>query len=289
MEISGSYTLYAPRERVWAFLLDPVRLASVIPGCEQMEQLGENHYRMRVSVGIAAVKGAYTGTLRVFDLREPESYSLAAEGSGARGVLQGEGAVSLEARSPTTTIVTYEGQGQLGGPIASIGNRIAQNAARMLINQFFGRVADALAQDMGTGTVASEVSETGSRPIAAQVAPLSTTATALPEWSGGIPEARPLESEALPTEARPLEPVTPLTGSGQPQPAANAPRTGRPAVPNPAPAFVTEFVRRTGLSDGTVESEQKTAWQLILIAAGAVMGTLLAALAGLLAARSRDD
>ena len=66
MDISGSYTLYAPRERVWAFLLDPARLRATIPGCEELETLGPGRYRMRLNVGVAAVKGVYSGTLTLW-------------------------------------------------------------------------------------------------------------------------------------------------------------------------------------------------------------------------------
>jgi len=292
MEISGSYTLYAPRERVWAFLLDPAQLKATIPGCEELEQIGENRYRLRLNVGVAAVKGVYTGTLALGDLRPPESYSITVEGSGARGVLQGKGALTLEAAGPARTNVTYEGQAQIGGAIASLGSRMAQHAARTLINQFFARVADGLAATetppaTKSATPKDATAKDATAPVAAQASPLAT-GSASAEWGMGIPEARPLEFEVGSTEA------TPLAGAaGEPSgslqeavPAQHGPWQGHPAVPNPAPALLTELVRRAGLSDGSLESEQRIAWRLLLATGGAALG-LFVGLVGFIIERSR--
>jgi uncharacterized protein len=285
MEISGSYTLYAPRERVWAFLLDPAQLKVTIPGCEELEQIGENRYRLRLNIGVAAVKGVYTGTLTLGDLRPPESYSISVEGSGARGVLHGNGMLTLEASGPARTNVTYEGQAQIGGAIASLGSRMAQHAARTLINQFFARVADRLAEAQAP-TAGPSAPEATVAPVTAQASPLATGSSSA-EWGMGIPEARPLEFEAGTTEATPLT-VAAGEPSRSPQeaaPAQHAPQ-GYPTVPNPAPALLTELVRRAGLSDGTIESEQRIAWRLLLATGGAALG-LFVGLVGFLIERSR--
>jgi carbon monoxide dehydrogenase subunit G len=149
MEISGQYTLYAPRERVWDALLDPELLRRTVPGCERLERESEDRYRVRIAINVAAVKGMYEGTLRLSDQQRPESYHLQVEGSGARGVLQGQGEVRLEATSATTTTLHYSGQAQLGGTIASVGSRVAEGAAHLLLKQYFARLSDVLAGEPG--------------------------------------------------------------------------------------------------------------------------------------------
>src|SRR6185312_8009053 len=93
MEVSGTYIIYAPRERVWDALLDPDILRRTVPGCERLERESEDRYRVRVNVHVAGVKGAYDGTLRLSDQQRPDHYHIQVEGSGARGVLRGEGDV----------------------------------------------------------------------------------------------------------------------------------------------------------------------------------------------------
>ncbi|MGZ3679981.1 MAG: SRPBCC family protein, partial [Ktedonobacterales bacterium] len=146
MDISGSYTLYAPRERVWAALLDPDMLKQTVPGCERLDKESEGTFLLRLNIGVASVKGIYDGTLRLSDLHPPESYRMTVDGKGARGVLHGDGTLSLEARDPNTTVVSYSGQAQLGGPIAGVGMRVASGAANMLIKAYFSRLADLLGE-----------------------------------------------------------------------------------------------------------------------------------------------
>jgi carbon monoxide dehydrogenase subunit G len=147
MDISGQYTLYAARERVWEALLDPDLLRRTVPGCERLEREGDDRYRVRVSINVAAVKGTYDGTLRLSDQQRPAHYHLQVEGSGARGVLQGQGDVRLEATDATTTTLHYSGQAQLGGTIASVGSRVAEGATHLLLKQYFARLSNVLAAD----------------------------------------------------------------------------------------------------------------------------------------------
>lgn len=276
MEISGTYTLYAPRERVWAYLLDPAVLLRTIPGGEKLEQDGEDRFRGRIHVGVAAVKGVYDGTLQVVDRVEPEHFKMIADGSGARGVMHGEGIVSLEARGPTTTFVTYQGQAQLGGAVASVGMRVAGGAARMLINQFFARMADALAETEHGAIAQGQANVTHVTADAAAPRESAVTVGSQTQWGSGVPEAVPLPSERMPTEATRIElqeppPVTP---------AATAAHVTLTAPVRPAqPGALTRFIRRSGLSDGSSESEQRIARRLLVAGAGTAVATVVAIVA----------
>ena len=157
MDISGSYTLNAPREQVWNALRDPGALKRAIPGCESLEQTGDNAYTVRLNVGVAGVKGIYNGSLHVLDAQAPESYHLVMDGTGVRGILHRDGVLRLEAQATGTTVVHYAGQAQLGGAIASVGPLVATGAANRLIKEYFTRLADLLPPATATtGVVAEE-------------------------------------------------------------------------------------------------------------------------------------
>lgn len=146
MEISGTYTVHAPRERVWAALMDPDLLRKTIPGCERLESDGDHAYKMKLTVGVAAIKGTYEGTLRLADLQPPKQYTLIAHGAGSRGSMRGEGVLQLsEAEDGAATLLSYRGQAQLGGPIAAVGSRVAGGVAGMLIKMYFGKLDGLLA------------------------------------------------------------------------------------------------------------------------------------------------
>ena len=136
MEITGSYAFAAPRERVWNLMLDPAAIASCIPGCEQLEPDGENRYKARITLGLAAIVGTYDGTVVISDKVAHESYKLSVEGQGKPGFVKGDAAISLVSDGSTTT-VNVTGSVQTGGAIARMGQRLIGAAARMMQDKFF--------------------------------------------------------------------------------------------------------------------------------------------------------
>jgi uncharacterized protein len=136
MEITGSYPIAASRERVWNLMLDPSAIASCIPGCEQLEPDGENRYRARITLGIAAIVGTYEGTVVISGKVENESYNLSVEGQGKPGFVRGDAAIRLVSNEGTTT-VNVTGTVQSGGAIARLGQRLIGSAAKMMQDRFF--------------------------------------------------------------------------------------------------------------------------------------------------------
>ena len=71
MKVTGSATLNAPREEVWAALNDPAVLVRTIPGCQQLEEVGPDAYRMTLTAGVASIKGTYQGDVALTDQEQP--------------------------------------------------------------------------------------------------------------------------------------------------------------------------------------------------------------------------
>jgi carbon monoxide dehydrogenase subunit G len=136
MEIIGSYPFTATRERVWNLMLDPAALASCIPGCEKLEPDGENRYRARITLGMAAIVGTYDGTVVISDRVEHQSYKLTVEGQGKPGFVKGDAAIALVSDGGTTT-VNVTGTVHTGGAIARLGQRLIGSAAKMMQDRFF--------------------------------------------------------------------------------------------------------------------------------------------------------
>jgi uncharacterized protein len=136
MKIEGTHEIRATRERVWRALVDPEVLRRCIPGCERLERTGEDAYAATLRTGVGSIKGVFQGNVRLEDIRAPEHYRIVVDGKGQPGFLKGAGTLDLEEKEGAT-LVRYAGDVQVGGTLASVGQRMIQGAAKMMATQFF--------------------------------------------------------------------------------------------------------------------------------------------------------
>lgn len=141
MKISGSQTLPASPEKVYAMMQDPHVLARAIPGCEGLEKMGEDEYRMKMKMALASFSGAFEGKVRITEQTPPESFRLTVEGSGKLGFIKGDGLLKLSASGDGTEIA-YEGEAQMGGIMAAVGQRLIDPTTTMMIKRFFEKLAE---------------------------------------------------------------------------------------------------------------------------------------------------
>ena len=139
MKIEGSYTFNAPRERVWQVLLDPKLLAQCVPGGESMNEVAPDQYEAVMKVGIASVKGTYKGKVSIKEKQAPSHYVLSGEGAGGPGFMQGDMSIDLE-ESDGKTLLKYSTDAKVGGLIASVGQRMLNGVAKMMVEQFFKKM-----------------------------------------------------------------------------------------------------------------------------------------------------
>ncbi len=144
MKFEGTARLPATPAEVFSLLTDASRLARLLPGCERLEPDGPDRYKAAVKFGLAAISGKYAGTLEFAEKRPPHSLVLKMDGKGLPGFVKGEGRIELAAKGSDTEL-TYSGEAQVGGLIASVGQRMIDAAARKIVQQFFEAVKTELA------------------------------------------------------------------------------------------------------------------------------------------------
>jgi carbon monoxide dehydrogenase subunit G len=140
MRLEGSHVIPAAREKVFAALTDPQVLARCIPGCESLEKQAGEVYTAKLSAGVGAIKGVFQATVRLADVHPPERFTLVIEGKGQPGFLKGRGEMRLSGQEGATTVL-YVGEAQVGGMLASVGQRMVESAAKMLAGKFFAALA----------------------------------------------------------------------------------------------------------------------------------------------------
>ncbi len=140
MKVSGTATLHGPVDRVYGALNDPAVLVRTIPGCERLEQVGADAYRMTVTAGVASIRGTFSGDVRLTDQRAPHSFVLRASGSGSPGTVTADVAVTLADAGDGSTLLSYDADAVVGGMVGGVGQRVLSGVARKTAGEFFAAV-----------------------------------------------------------------------------------------------------------------------------------------------------
>lgn len=133
MKLAGDYLFEASVPEVWSALLDPVMLAAVMPGCEKLD-LVDGHYIGEIKVKVGPIQGKFTGKVDLQDKVEPESYTMTVDGRGAPGFVKATAQIRLAAEGVATR-VHYDTDAQVGGKIATVGQRLLEASARAIVAQ----------------------------------------------------------------------------------------------------------------------------------------------------------
>src|SRR5450432_3234000 len=114
MKLAGEYTFEAGVQEVWDALFDPAVLAAVMPGCEKVD---------------------------LVDRVEPTSYKMIVDGRGAQGFVKATATIELAAEG-TGTKIRYDSDAQVGGKIATVGQRLVETSARAIVKQSLEGLAE---------------------------------------------------------------------------------------------------------------------------------------------------
>lgn len=145
MQMTEQHRIPVAQQKVWSALNDPEVIRACVPGCESIEQSGENQYRLTVLAAVGPVRARFQGIMTMTNLNPPRAYNLVFEGQGGMaGFAKGDATVELEPAGGET-LLTYSAKAQVGGKLAQIGSRMIDTAARKMADQFFANFKASLA------------------------------------------------------------------------------------------------------------------------------------------------
>ena len=160
MKLEGEYVFNGPREQVWELVRDPDVLASALPGTQSLQQVSENEYEGDINLRMGPVAGVFSGRLVVSNEQPPESCTLEVDGQGKPGFIKGTGNVNLTDQGDGTTLMAYEGDLQVGGRIASVGQRMIDTASKSMMRQGLETLNKALEARVAAEEAGTEVEHT---------------------------------------------------------------------------------------------------------------------------------
>jgi uncharacterized protein len=150
MLIENAFTVNAPREHLWAYLLDVERIAPCMPGAELTETVDVTTWKGTVHVKFGLVSMSFAGTV-VMEERDDAAHrvKLRAKGTEERGKGAANASVTswLEpAESGVGTLVQMQADIALTGAAAQLSRGLLPEVTKRLTQQF----ADCVEQQMST-------------------------------------------------------------------------------------------------------------------------------------------
>ena len=137
MKLTGSYQIKLEKQKVWEALNDPEILKKSIPGCEELERVGQNDLVAKVTLKIGPVKARFGGRVKLDPSLAPNAFSLSGEGDGGiAGFAKGGADVEL-IENDGQTILRYTAKAETGGKLAQLGARLITSTAKKLSKLFF--------------------------------------------------------------------------------------------------------------------------------------------------------
>ncbi|MBP1154460.1 MULTISPECIES: carbon monoxide dehydrogenase subunit G [unclassified Paenibacillus] len=140
MKVQGEIVVEASQEDVWKALNDPEVLSKATPGCKALIEVEPDSYKAEIVLGIAAVRGEYVAEIQIFEKSAPNRYRLLMKADSKMGFVEGNAVVELIYNEPKTTI-RYDGEAKVGGLVAGVGQRILSGIAKMIVKDFFKKIA----------------------------------------------------------------------------------------------------------------------------------------------------
>jgi uncharacterized protein len=136
MILDGEHTFNGPRQTVWNLLQDPEVLAKAMPGARKLVRTGDGTYEGVIRIGVGPVTAAeWTLNVSIREPVEPESYVMQVESKGALGFTRGTADVNLDEVDGGATRMRYHADLSIGGKVASVGQRLLDQVAKMMTKQ----------------------------------------------------------------------------------------------------------------------------------------------------------
>ncbi|MFL5749817.1 MAG: CoxG family protein [Chloroflexota bacterium] len=137
MKFQGTVEINAPRDRVWAFLMDPDQVGPCGPGVESIEVVDETHFKARAKVGIGFISARFNINMEIAERDEPNQAVIKAHGQAPGSAVDATATMALRDGATDGTVMDWAADVLIGGTLASVGARLIEGTANKMIGQTF--------------------------------------------------------------------------------------------------------------------------------------------------------
>ncbi len=137
MRFEGAVDIAAPRDRVWAFVIDPNQVGKCGPGVETIEVIDPTHFKATAKVGIGFISARFNVNMEFAEMTAPEAATIKAHGQAPGSAVDAVAQMRLSDTEAGGTRMDWEADVNIAGTLASVGARMIDGTANKMIAQTF--------------------------------------------------------------------------------------------------------------------------------------------------------
>jgi carbon monoxide dehydrogenase subunit G len=137
MQFKGTVDIAAPRDRVWAFLMDPNQVGGCGPGVESIDVIDDDHFKAKAKVGVGFISAKFVVDMTVAEKNAPDLAVLKAHGQAPGSAVDATANMALSGPAEGPTTMDWSADVLIAGTLASVGARLIEGTANKMIGQTF--------------------------------------------------------------------------------------------------------------------------------------------------------
>ncbi len=182
MQLENSFSVAAPPERVFAYLLEVNKIVGCVPGAELSEVVDPTTFKGRVKVKVGPITVAYNGTARITERDDANrSATLEAEGRETTGPGSARAKAHMSVQPDGTgSLVRIVTEYSVAGRVAQFGRGVMEDVSKRIVNDMASCIKSNLeAPEAAPGVEAAAGGAAGSAPAATATTAKPVNAIAL--------------------------------------------------------------------------------------------------------------
>ena len=137
MKFAGTVDIAAPRDKVWAFVIDPNQVGQCGPGVESIEVIDDTHFKATAKVGIGFISARFVVNMEMAELAPPDQAVIKAHGQAPGSAVDATARMTLTDGPSHGTTMDWSADVAIAGSLASLGARLIEGTANKMIGQTF--------------------------------------------------------------------------------------------------------------------------------------------------------
>jgi carbon monoxide dehydrogenase subunit G len=137
MHFAGTVAIAAPRDAVWAFVIDPNQVGQCGPGVESIEVIDPTHFKAVAKVGIGFISARFVVNMEMAEEHPSDRAVIKAHGQAPGSAVDATAEMRLSDLADGGTTMDWSADVTISGSLASLGARLIEGTAHKMIGQTF--------------------------------------------------------------------------------------------------------------------------------------------------------